>query len=153
MANPTVLENAFVAFTTATGSAVYTELAGVKSVTLPISRAQLDDSVMGDTIGAKYPGRLEIPIDILCRQDFTTTLSAAGGVDKLTYTRLINRTAARLKIRPVDTTVGGTNPSYILSRVFITDTTPIDGKHGDALENKIKVVVGSGCTLTRSTAT
>jgi len=150
MADPVVFTDCLVSTTTATGSAVYTELSGVKSVTLPISRDDLDDAVMGDTIGAKYPGRLDIPVDIVCRQDFAT---AAAGVDKLVYTRLINRTAFRLKIRPVDAAVSGPNPSYILNKVRFHAATPIDGKHGDPLENKLKVLPQSGCALSRSTAT
>jgi len=150
MADPVVLVDAYVAWSTGTGSAVYTELSGVKSLTLPISRDDLDDAVMGDQIGAKYPGRLDIPIDVVCRQDFAT---AVTGVDKQAYNRLINRTAFRLKIRPVDAAASGPNPSIILNKVRLHAMTPIDGKHGDALENKLKFLPQSGCTLARSTAT
>jgi len=150
MADPTVLENAYVAFTTATGSSTYTAVAGVKSITLPVSRAELDDAVMGDTIEAKYPGVLSVPVSLVLRQDFTT---AAAGVDKLVYTRLSGRTAFRMKVRPVNSSVSSTNPSIILNRVRIHNSSPIDGKFGDALENKVELRPQSGCSYSRSTST
>lgn len=153
MADPVVFENAYVAVTTSTGSSTYVELPGVKSVSLPVSRAELNDAVMGDTIDAKYPGILSVPISITCRQDFSSSISVSGGVDKLANTRLMNRTAFKLKIRPVDAAVSGANPSIILSRVRIFNTTPLDGAHGVALENKIEMRSQSGGTYARSTST
>lgn len=150
MADPVVFENGYIAHTTSTGGTVYTEFSGVKSISMPISRAELDDSVMGDNLEAKYPGILAVPISVTARQDFT---SAVTGVDKLTYTRLNARTAFKLKIRPVDSAVSASNPTYIWSKVRIFSTTPIDGAHGVALENKIELRAASGCAFSRSTST
>jgi hypothetical protein len=150
MANPVLFENGYIAFTTSTGGAAYTELSGVKEIRMAIGMADLDDAAMGDTVEAKYPGLLQVPIDVSCRQDFTT---AAAGVDKLIATRQLARTAFKVKVRPVDGAVADDNPTYMWSKVRIHGSTPIDGPHGAALVNKIKLVPQSGCTFARSTTT
>lgn len=150
MADPTLFQNAAVFFATSTGSVASAQIAGVKSVSAPFTQAELDDAVMGDVLEAKYPGLQSRPITITCRQDFTT---AATGVDKLVYTRQQNRTAFRVKLRPVNAAVSSTNPSYLYSKMYITGSTPIDGSHGQLLVNKIELRPASGCTVTRSTAT
>ena len=150
MADPTLFNNAYVAFTTSTGSSTYVVLSGVKSLGFSISAAELDDAVMGDTLEAKYPGIFSVPISITARQDFT---SAVGGVDKFVHTRLAARTAFKMKIRPVNSAVSATNPSYILSKGRFHSESPLDGSHGSLLENKIEFRAQSGCTITRSTST
>lgn len=150
MADPTLFTNAAVFFATSTGSVASAQIAGVKSVSAPYSQAELDDAVMSDGLDAKYPGIESRPISITCRQDFTT---AATGVDKLVYTRQQNRTAFRVKLRPVNAAVSSTNPSYLYSKMRIFNSTPIDGSHGQLLENKIELRPSSGCTVTRSTST
>ena len=100
---------------------------------------------------APAPGRrLPCPISITARQDFT---SAVGGVDKFVHTRLAARTAFKMKIRPVNSAVSATNPSYILSKGRFHSESPLDGSHGSLLENKIEFRAQSGCTITRSTST
>lgn len=153
MADPTLLNNCYVAISTSTGSATYTEIPGVKSVKMPISAAELDDAAMGDTLAVMYPGIYSRPVSVVARNDFATAWSATAGVDLKMNTLLVNRTKVRLKIRPVDTTVGGTNPSYIYGAVRVFSTTPIDASHGELLKNAIEFRPASGCTITRSTAT
>lgn len=153
MADPTLFQNGFVAVTTSTSSTTYVELPGVKSISIPFSNAELDDAVMGDVLEAKYPGIQSRPISITARQDFTTTLAATSGLDKRIYTLEENRTAVRLKIRPVDAAVSGPNPSYVWNRVRVFGCTPIDASHGELLVNKIEFRPSSLCTVTRSTST
>lgn len=153
MADPTLLQNAYVAISTSTGSAVYTELPGVKMVRMPINAAELDDAVMGDTLAAKYPGIFERPVSVEARQDFATAWAATAGLDLKTNALLVGRTKVRLKIRPVDSAVGGTNPSYIYGAVRLFSTTPISAAHGELLKNALEFRPASGCTITRSTAT
>jgi hypothetical protein len=150
MADPVLFENAFVAFGSSTGGAATVELSGVKSINAPFTNAELDDAVMGDTLEAKYPGLMQRPISLTCRQDFST---AAAGIDKLVHTRQVGRQVFQVKIRPVDAAVSGPNPSYIYSRMRIFQSTPIDGNHGVLLENKIELRPASGCVITRSTST
>lgn len=150
MADPVVFKNAYVAFSTSTGSASYTELAGVKTVEMPLSKAELADAVMGDVAEVMYPGIYSAPLSLTCRQDFTT---AAAGVDKLLYARWQAETAFRVKIRPVDAAVASSNPSYIFDKMRIFSITPLSGSHGQLLENRASLKLGSGGTLTRSTST
>lgn len=150
MADPTVFHNGFIAITTATGSAVYTEISGNKSVAFTAARAELPDGVMGDDIDAKYPGIRSVPVAATFRNDFAT---AAAGVDKKLYTLMNNKTAVRLKLRAVDAAVSGPNPSYIWTRVFVTKVTPINASHGELLVNDAMFSPGSGCVFSRSTAT
>lgn len=153
MADPTFFYNGFVAITTSTGSSTYVELPGIKSVSIPYTNAELDDAVMGDILEAKYPGLQSRPISVTARQDFTTTLAATSGLDKRIYTLQENRTAVKVKIRPVDAAVSGPNPSYIWNRVSVFGSTPIDASHGELLVNKVEFKPRSGCTVTRSTST
>jgi hypothetical protein len=153
MAEPTLFQNGFIAITTSTGSSTYVELPGVKSISIPFSNAELDDAVMGDVLEAKYPGLQSRPISITARQDFTTTLAATSGLDKRIYNLEENRTAVKVKVRPVDAAVSGPNPSYIWNRVRVFGSSPIDASHGELLVNKIEFRPASGCTVTRSTST
>jgi hypothetical protein len=151
MAEPTLFQNGAVFFATSTGSVASAQLNGVKSVTAPFTNAELEDAVMGDVLQAKYPGLQDRPISITCRQDFTT--SATQGVDKLVYTRQENRTAFRVKLRPVNAAVSSTNPSYLFTRMRIFGSTPITGAHGELLGNTIELKPCTGCTVSRSTST
>ena len=153
MADPTLFQNGYFAITTSTASSTYVELPGVKSISLPFSNAELDDAVMGDVVEAKYPGLQSRPISVTARQDFTTTLAATSGLDKRIYTLQENRTAVKVKIRPADAAVSGTNPSYIYNRVRVFSSSPIDANHGELLVNKIEFRLASGGTVTKSTST
>lgn len=148
MADPIVFSNGYLALTTSTGSAVYTAPAGQKSVTIPLSRAELDDAVMGDDISATYPGIRSAPISARYRQNF-----AAGGIDALAFARWDAKTMMRLKVRPVNGAVATANPSLIWNRVYISSITPVSGAHGEILYNAIEFRPASGCTVTRSTST
>jgi hypothetical protein len=154
MADPTILINAYVAMSTSTGSTTYVELPGVKTVRIPLTHADLNDAVMGDTLDAKYPGVPAAPVNIECRQDFTTgAMTASAGLDLRVHTFQMARTAFRLKIRPADAAVSGPNPSRVYSKVRFHGSSPIDGAYGEILVNKISIMPQSGCTLTRSTST
>lgn len=153
MAEPILFVNGYIAVTTSTASTTYVELPGIKSISLGNSNAELDDAVMGDTLDAKYPGLFSRPISVTARQDFTTTISASAGLDKRIYNLQENRTAIKIKVRPVDAAVSGTNPSTIYSRMRVFSSTPIDGSHGQLLENKIEFKPASLCAVSRSTST
>lgn len=150
MADPTLGNNVYVAFTTSTASSTYVDLGAVRELGFPLDKAQLADGVMGDTLEVFFQGLKSAPIDIRCRQDFTT---AAIGVDKKMYNLWNGGTAFKIKMRPVNSAVAATNPSYLLSRVRVFGLTPISAKHGDLLDNAVKVMPCTGCTLTRSTST
>jgi len=144
MAEPVVFENAKAEWTTATGGA-YTEVPDVSSVSAPFSRAELDDAVMGDTLSVKYPGILDAPISVTCRQSLLN-----AGVDENAFNKLNLRTAFKFRLRPVDAAVTTDNPAYVWDRVRVFSVTPMDGAHGAKLENKIEIRAASGCTLTRA---
>jgi len=149
MANPVLFSNAYVAISTTTAAA-YAVLSGNKGVEAPMSRAELDNAAMGDDVEAKYPGILSVPITLTHRQDFTT---AAGGIDKTIWPLFNSRTKIRVKVRPVNSAVASSNPSYIWPGAYITGITPITGSHGELLGNKIDIRIASGHTFTRSTTT
>ena len=148
MADPTVFNNAYVAFTTSTGSAAYVVPVGLKNVQAPASRAELDDAAMGDDISATYPGIMTAPITARYRQNF-----AAGGIDALAFTRWNAKTMFRFKMRAVNSAVAVGNPSYIWNRVYISGITPVQGAHGEILYNELQIRPASGGTFTRSTST
>lgn len=122
--------------------------AGVKSITSPISRAELDDAVMGDDISATYPGIASAPISFRVRQNFAST-----GIDAWLWTRFINKTPFKAKVRPVNGAVATTNPTLRWTRVYIASLTPVSAGHGETLWNDVELRPMSGCTVTRSTST
>jgi hypothetical protein len=151
MATETLLSNAYVAFSTSTGSAVYTERPDLKSLEMPFSRAELANSVMGDSAETFAQGLISLPISLTYRQSYTT--AAATAIDKFFYDRLVGGTKFRMKVRAVDAAVSGTNPSYISTPVIVTSYTPISGQHGQLLEQSVTLRLASGATITRSTST
>jgi len=153
MADPTVFKNAYIALTTSTASTTYLEMPGVKSISIPFSKAELPNGVMGDSAEVFHPGLISVPISVTMRQDFTTTVSASGGSDKLLWGLFNGETKVKMKVRAVDTTVSGTNPSYIMGPVGVFSFTPLDGSHGTLLEQKAEFRLRSPVTITRSTST
>lgn len=155
MAVSTLFRNGYIAFTTSTASTTYLEVAGVRSISIPMSRAELADSVMGDVHEAFEQGLWSAPIEITARQDFTTSVSAAGGNDKLFYNLLNSGTRFTVKARAVDAAVSGTNPSYKFSPVKAYSFSPIDGNHGVLLEQKasLRLASNGGTPWVRSTST
>jgi hypothetical protein len=148
MADPVVLKNAFVAFTTSTGSSTYTEVDANKSIKLPLSKKELEDAVMGDGVEVYFPGVIAAPVSLVHRQDFGAT-----GVDKKFWDLWNGAVPFKLKVRPVDSAVATANPSLIYSKVRVFQITPIDGAWGESLKNNIEIRPCSGCTVTRSTST
>lgn len=152
MADPVVFRNGYFAVASSTSSNTYNVFVGVKSVQMPLSRAELDNAAMGDDIDGKYPGIFSAPVTVTYRQDFSTG-AAPLAVDKNLWTYFTNRTALKIKARAVNSGVTNVNPSYKEDRVYIFGITPIVGSHGQILENKVEFRPASGCTLTRSTST
>ena len=148
MAEPTLFKNGYLAYSTATGSATYTEVPDVKSVEMPLSKAELANGVMGDAGEVFFHGLISAPIGATLRQSFES-----GGADSALYTRWNSETKFRLKVRAVDGAASTTNPGYIFDRVGVFSITPISGQHGVLLENAVTFRMLSGCTVVRSTAT
>lgn len=148
MADPIVFYNGFLALATSTGSVASAAPVGLKSVTIPISRAELDDAAMGDDISATYPGIMSAPISARYRQNY-----AAGGIDALAFTRWNAKTLFRIKVRAVNSAVATGNPSFLWSRVYISSITPAQGAHGEILYNNVEFRPATGCLFTRSTST
>ena len=155
MAEPTLFKNAFVAWSTSTGAVAADQIPGVKSAEVPLSKAELANSVMGDGGETFFPGLIGAPISVTCRQDFTTGAALGdGGVDKEAWTRWNSEVKFRVKVRPVNAAASSTNPSYMFSRVGLFNHTPFGGgQHGQLLENKLEMRMLSGCTVSRSTST
>lgn len=148
MADPVLFRNGFVAFTTSTGSSTYTEVDANKSVQFPLSKAELNDAVMGDTAEVFYPGLISMPLTLTHRQDF-----GASGIDQKFWALWNNGTAFKFKLRAVDAAVSTTNPSYIVSKARVFSITPISGSHGELLQQEIQIRPCSTAALTRSTST
>jgi len=153
MAEPTVFKNGYVAFTTSTASTTYLEIPGAKTISFPFSKAELANSVMGDVAETFHPGLISIPIELTTRQDFTTTVAATSGADKLFWNLWNGEAKFTIKARAVDAAVSGTNPSYKFSPCRVFSFTPIDGSHGQLLEQKVSIRLASTFALTRSTST
>ena len=147
---PTVFSNGWIAVTTGTSTGALTEITGVKEITAPFSRAELHDSVMGDTLETFYPGVISAPISVVCREDYD---SSTGNNEKF-YDLMNNRTKFNVAIKPVDGAASGTNPRIYYKGVYVTQANAApSGAWGNIVENRIEIRPASGCTVTRATST
>lgn len=147
---PTVFTNGWIAVTTGTSTGTLTAITGIKEITAPLSRAELPDSVMGDTIEAQYPGVISAPISVVAREDYD---SSTGNNEKF-YDLLINRTKINCAIKPVNGNASGTNPRVYYEGVYVTQANAApSGAWGTSVENRIEIRPASGCTVTRATST
>ena len=114
----------------------------VKTATLDIGAETQDDTVMGDDTRSVAGGLKTWSMSIEFLQDY-----ASAKVDATVFPLL--GTTTTIKLRPVDTTVSGTNPEYNGTAV-LESYTPMGGSVGDmATAAATWVAAGS---LTRSTS-
>lgn len=95
----------------------------VRSMTVSLSAAVVDDTNMGDTWEAKLGGRKSGTVTVEFSQDF-----AASQVDATLWAAL--GTVVAFTGKPTSGAISTTNPEYQFS-VLISDYSPIDGSHGD----------------------
>lgn len=147
MAEPVVFKNGLARWSTATGNEPDAAISGVKSVELPLSKAELGNGVMSDDGEVFFPGLISAPISVTCRQDFTT-----GGVDDEVWGRWNSETKFQFEAAALNSTLLVTNPAYRFSRVGVFASTPLNGAHGVLLENAFQLRMLSGCVVSRQTA-
>ena len=148
MAEPVLFKDGRAAWSTGTATGELTQISGIKSVELPLTKAELANSVMSDVAETFFPGLISSPITVVARQDFTT-----GGVDDEVYGRWNSETAFHFEAAAVNATISTTNPAYRFNHVRVFAHTPISGAHGVLLENSFQLRMQSGCTVTRLTST
>lgn len=132
MATTTVLYDAFVSINSVDRSAQ------VKSVSLPMTIAQLDASAMGDETTVYAPGLKGFSMELELHSDFTDDED-----DEDFFALWDGRTTFAVAIRPSSGSVGAANPSYSFTG-FISAWNPIQGAHGD--------LSGGSMTITNTTA-
>jgi hypothetical protein len=100
----------------------------VSSVSLSTTYDVVETTAFGDTARKRIAGLADNSISIEFHQDF-----ASGALEQLIYpsdaTSKIG-TAVAMEIRPVNTTVGPTNPKYNFN-ALITEWTPVNGAVGE----------------------
>jgi hypothetical protein len=112
----------------------------VKGVSLPMSVAELDATLMGSTTTLNEPGLKSFSCDVEFLNDFEV-----GDLDATTYTLWNNRTKFAVEVRPSKTSaVGTSNPAWRFTG-FISSWNPIDG-------GTVGELAGATLTLSNSTA-
>lgn len=100
----------------------------VSSVSLSTTYDVVETTAFGDTARKRIAGLADNSITVEFHQDF-----ASGGLEQLIYpddaTSKLGTTVA-MEIRPVNTTVGPTNPKYTFS-ALLTEWTPVNGAVGE----------------------
>lgn len=116
----------------------------VESVTLTLSKDDLDITAMGDG-GHQHVGTLEnSKLDVNWWQDF-----AAANVDATLLPIFQGGTAVPFKLVASGSVASSTNPMYS-GNVVLTDYAPIGGKVGDALMAPTTFVVSGSVTQSTS---
>lgn len=128
----TVLYDAFVSLNAVDVSAQ------VKSVSLPMTIAQLDATTMGSSTTVFEPGLKGFSMDVEFLNDFTDDLE-----DEDFYTLWNDRTKFAVELRPTSSAVGVANPSYEFTG-FISAWNPVQGSVGD--------LAGGSMTISNTTA-
>lgn len=128
----TVLYNAYVEMNSVDRSAQ------VKSVSLPMTIAQLDATTMGNDTTIHEPGLKGFSMEVEFLNDFTDEEE-----DEDLFALWDGRTKFSTKLRPSATAVGAANPSYEFTG-FISAWNPVQGNVGD--------LAGGSCTITNTTA-
>lgn len=115
----------------------------VRSVTLPLTVAEIEASCMGSNYVANLAGLKGASLDITFAQDF-----AATEVDATLWTVWDGGVAVALKVRADAGAISETNPEYQFNGV-LTGYTPINGSVGTLHESPVSFV--SDGTITRDT--
>lgn len=134
----TVLKNAYVMINTVDLSD------HVRSVTLPLTTAEIDAACMGSDYTAVLAGLKGATLDITFAQDY-----AAGEVDATLWAVYDGGVAVALKVRPDAGPIGATNPEYQFNGI-LTNYQGINGGVG-ALHEITASFVSDG-TITRATS-
>jgi hypothetical protein len=134
----TVLYNAFVSLNAVDVSGQ------VKAVSMPMTIAELDASLMGDDTTINEPGLKAFGAEIEFLNDFTDDLE-----DEDFFTLWDNRTKFAIELRPSATAVGAANPSYEFNG-FIAAWNPVQGQHGTLAGGTMRIANSSA--LTRATS-
>jgi hypothetical protein len=116
----------------------------IRSITLPLSVAEIEASCMGSDYVANLAGLMGASVDITFAQDF-----AAANVDATLWAIYDGGAAVAIKIRRDAGTIGETNPEYQFN-VILTNYTPISGSVG-ALHEVTASFVSDG-TIARATS-
>lgn len=110
----------------------------VKSVSLPMTIAQLDATTMGSDTTVHEPGLKGFSMDIEFLNDFTDDEE-----DEDLYALWDGRTKFTVALRPTSDAVGTGNPEYQFTG-FISAWNPVQGSVGD--------LAGGTITITNTTA-
>ena len=95
----------------------------VASITLSSSFDIVETTAFGDTAKKRVAGLADNSLTLELHQDY-----AASSIESIIYPLL--GTAVAFEVRPVNTTVGATNPKYTGS-VLVTEWTPLNGSVGE----------------------
>lgn len=134
----TVLYNAYVGINAVNVSAQ------VKSVSLPMTIAELDASTMGSDTEIKEPGLKGFSAEVEFLNDFTDDLE-----DEDFFVLWNNRTKFAVALRPDATGIGAANPEYQFTG-YIAAWNPIQGQHGTLAGGTMRLA--NTTTLTRATS-
>jgi len=95
----------------------------VASITLSSSFDIVETTAFGDTAKKRVAGLADNSLTLELHQDYATS-----SIESIIYPLL--GTAVAFEVRPVNTTVGATNPKYTGS-VLVTEWTPLNGSVGE----------------------
>jgi len=107
----------------------------VRSITLPLSIAEIEKTCMGDSSVARLGGLKDAAINVVFANDF-----AAAKVEPTLWAIFDGNAAVAAKIRKSGTDeISASNPEYQFN-VLLQSYTPIDGAVGDLSESPVDFV-------------
>ena len=116
----------------------------VRSVSLPISQAELDATVMGDDWSARIGGLKDASVTIEFYNNF-----ADGELDEILWDAFTTGTAT-VKVRATTEAISASNPEYSLT-VLVTGIQPFGNGVGEAASTSVTWPLASGA-VSRATS-
>ena len=116
----------------------------IRQVTLRTTHDVIETTAMGATAKTRIAGLADNNMTLEFNQDFA---AGTAGVEAVIYPLLA--TGAAFEVRPVNTTVGPTNPKYTGS-VLISEWAPLDGSIGELATTSVSWPISGAITKATS---
>lgn len=120
--------------------------AHVRSVEVDFGRDEVEQTTMGDAARNFLPGLATQRITVTFANDY-----ASAKVDATISPLVSAGTSHTILVKPIDTTVSATNPSYS-GTAYCTSFNPVSGGVGDLHEAQAVFVPGNGTGFVRATS-
>lgn len=121
--------------------------ANVKSVTMNLTRKELDAMAMGDTVQGVRMGARQIALSASVYNDVTD-----NGFDESMFALWDAATKVTVKVRVTTAAISAGNPEYQFTNMYVKGLSPLSGGVDEMLMNDPVFAASPETTITRAVA-